>query len=332
MSSSVREASHAGSWYTDSKSQLSQQLDGWLNAVPSSTTPIGTESAQNGDVSIPSQGARAIIAPHAGYSYSGPAAAWAYKSVDWANAKRVFLLGPSHHHYLTKAATTRMSAYATPLGDLPIDTELVNKLAKEWGLEYMSQEVDEAEHSLEMHLPYIYKMLSQHFDPSSLPLLVPIMVGNTSPTTEQRLGSLLSPYLSDPSTIFVISSDFCHWGSRFRYTYYKPPNAAATNLRRQADVRSDFAIHESIAKVDKQSMDAVESGDHSEFLDQLEKTGNTVCGRHPIGVFMAAVEASKEVNRDEGKGRFTFVRYERSGLVESVRDSSVSYASAFAVF
>ena len=65
MSASVREASHAGSWYTDSKSQLSQQLDGWLNAVPPSTTPIGTVSAQNGDVSIPSQGARAIIAPYA---------------------------------------------------------------------------------------------------------------------------------------------------------------------------------------------------------------------------------------------------------------------------
>jgi AmmeMemoRadiSam system protein B len=53
-----------------------------------------------------------------------------------------------------------MSAYATPLGELPIDTELVSKLAEEWGLDYMSRDVDEAEHSLEMHLPYIYKMLS----------------------------------------------------------------------------------------------------------------------------------------------------------------------------
>jgi AmmeMemoRadiSam system protein B len=97
-------------------------------------------------------------------------------------------------------------------------------------------------------------------------------------------------------------------------------------------VLPDCAIHESIAKVDKQSMDAVESGDHNRFLAQLEETENTVCGRHPIGVFMAAVEACKEVKSEEGQGRFRFVRYERSGLVESVKDSSVSYASAFAIF
>lgn len=77
-------------------------------------------------------------------------------------------------------------------------------------------------------------------------------------------------------------------------------------------------------------MDAIETRSHKAFLEQLEETGNTVCGRHPIGVFMAAVEASEGV--DEGKGKFKFVRYERSGLVESVRDSSVSYGSAFAVF
>ena len=74
--------------------------------------------------------------------------------------KRVFLLGPSHHHYLTGAATTQFDSYATPLGDLPVDTTLVRNIAKEWHLEWMSADVDEAEHSLEMHLPYIYKMLS----------------------------------------------------------------------------------------------------------------------------------------------------------------------------
>lgn len=75
-------------------------------------------------------------------------------------------------------------------------------------------------------------------------------------------------------------------------------------------------------------MDAVEAGSHKDYLQQLRETGNTVCGRHPIGVFLAAVDKAE---LEEGKGRFKFVRYERSGLVEDVRDSSVSYASAFAV-
>lgn len=79
-------------------------------------------------------------------------------------------------------------------------------------------------------------------------------------------------------------------------------------------------------------MDAVEAGGHEGFLRVLRETGNTVCGQHPIGVVMAAVEALREKGEvEDGKGRFSFVRYERSGLVEGVGESSVSYASAFAV-
>lgn len=59
----TREASHAGSWYTNKGKLLSQQLDGWLGEVPSTTTPIGTKSAEQGDVEIPTPHARAIIAP-----------------------------------------------------------------------------------------------------------------------------------------------------------------------------------------------------------------------------------------------------------------------------
>jgi AmmeMemoRadiSam system protein B len=75
-------------------------------------------------------------------------------------SKRVFLLFPSHHHYLPGAATTGCSKYATPIGDLTIDTALVKQIQKEWSLEIMERGVDEDEHSSEMHLPYIYKMLS----------------------------------------------------------------------------------------------------------------------------------------------------------------------------
>ncbi len=79
-------------------------------------------------------------------------------------------------------------------------------------------------------------------------------------------------------------------------------------------------------------MESVESGSHEKFVQNLKDTGNTVCGRHPIGVLMAAIE----VLRDGGKvgedgGRVRFVRYERSGDVKGIGESSVSYASAFAV-
>lgn len=82
-------------------------------------------------------------------------------------------------------------------------------------------------------------------------------------------------------------------------------------------------------------MAAIESGSHEAFLTVLRETGNTVCGRHPIGVVMAALEVllKEEGEEEQGKkrGKFRFVRYERSSDVKRVGDSSVSYASAFAV-
>jgi AmmeMemoRadiSam system protein B len=158
------------------------------------------------------------------------------------------------------------------------------------------------------------------------------MIGNTSPSKERELGAHLAPYLTDPSNLFILSSDFCHWGSRFQYTYYIPPTGSPRHLKSSSQVSADRPIHESIAAVDKQSMDAVETGRYEAFLEQIEETGNTVCGRHPIGVFMAAVERCEGLGEDEWKGRFKFLRYERSGFVERVGDSSVSYCSAVAVF
>lgn len=79
-------------------------------------------------------------------------------------------------------------------------------------------------------------------------------------------------------------------------------------------------------------MEAIESGSHEKFVQNLRETGNTVCGRHPIGVLMAAVEVLKEDGQiDVEGGRNRFVRYERSSDVKEAWDSSVSYASSFAV-
>ena len=203
----------------------------------------------------------------------------------------------------------------------------------------MSQSVDEDEHSLEMHLPYIYKMLSKTHgnDPSSFPPLIPIMVGNTSYATEGHLGRILAPYLSDPTTAFVISSDFAHWGLRFRYTNYRQPGSPTVSLTAGSAskaVSASYPIHAHIKAVDFECMGACESGLHAAWSESLEENGNTVCGRHPIGVMMAAVEVVRKQSgggQERGNGGFNFVRYERSGEVVKVSESSVSYASAFAV-
>jgi AmmeMemoRadiSam system protein B len=187
--STTRRATHAGSWYTASKSQLSRELDAWLDHVDVPVKPIGKVSSGEASLTVlPVPGARVIIAPlvcpfiillpssnilpfrHAGYSYSGPAAAWAYRSWDVSKAKRIFILGPSHHFYLTKCALSKCVDYETPLGHLAIDKQTTKQLYDTGNFQYMSQSVDEDEHSLEMHLPYIYKILSRYCKSTLLPL------------------------------------------------------------------------------------------------------------------------------------------------------------------
>ncbi|TVY81583.1 Protein MEMO1 [Lachnellula suecica] len=326
-----RVASHAGSWYTADPTTLSAELDENLGKVPT--------SIEGHPVPVP--GARVIIAPHAGYSYSGPTAAWAYKSLDLSKAKRIFLLGPSHALHLPGCALSKHAKYATPLGDLIVDTDTVAELKATGKFDTMTSDTDEVEHSLEMHLPYIYKMLTLKFKSAKdYPTLVPVLVGNTSASSEKKFGQIFAPYLADPSAVFIISSDFCHWGTRFQYTYYLPNNPTAAvarqgggySLRRRDVNPTDPRIHESIGKLDRLAMDAIEGGHHTEFLENLESTGNTVCGRHPIGVLMAAIEVLREEGKvASGHGNFEFVRYERSGEVVDISESSVSYASAFAV-
>ena len=374
----VREASHAGSWYSSNGRQLAAQLDQWLAAVPEKDVLPGVEN-------LPLPGARVVISPHAGFAYSGPCAAWAYRCLDLSKAKRIFILHPSHHHHLTTAALPVVDAYETPLSKSPLslDHELLKQLStlsatvqgRTVKFTTMSQSIDEAEHSAEMQLPYIHRLLQKQYPGQSetaYPPLVPIMVGGTNPATESALGKMLAPLIADESNVFVISSDFCHWGSRFGYTYYLPdaPSPVMSPLMLPNGVRGQFTtakqsvnedvhkmptlgqgqdlssrsqiprsgprIFESIAHADRACMCAIGTGQHSEFLRVLKDTGNTVCGRHPIGVFMAGLEEVERLEREQGsepgnRRRFKFMRYERSSDAESVKDSSVSYVSAFAV-
>ncbi|OAY78546.1 Protein MEMO1 [Ananas comosus] len=175
-------------------SKLDEQLEGWLKATGLSKSP---------DV-------RGIIAPHAGYSYSGRCAAFAFANIDPANISRVFLLGPSHHYYTPKCALTKATVYKTPIGDLPVDLEVIEELRATGKFELMDLHVDEAEHSMEMHLPYLAKVF--HGYPVKV---VPILVGALNSDNEAMFGRLLAKYVDDPKNFFSVSSDFCHWGSRY---------------------------------------------------------------------------------------------------------------------
>lgn len=229
---------------------------------------------------------------------------------------------------------TKFAQYETPFGDLTVDEATIQELRDTGKFKDIPTASDVSEHSLEMHLPYIYKRITQAFSSESeYPTIVPILIGDNNGPEEKQFGELLVPYLKDPDNVFVISSDFCHWGSRFSYTAYAPQGDVQQiqSLGRRTATPTNPPIHESIKQIDHLAMDAVESGNHNAFVDNLRHTKNTVCGRHPIGVMMAALEVLAREGAADGKYRFKFVQYQRSGLVEDVSDSSVSYASAYAI-
>lgn len=133
----IRNSSHAGSWYSNSPSQLSAQICQLIEAQ------------------IAISNLEAVIVPHAGYAYSATTAAKAFKNLDASRIKTVFILGPSHHVYLKGCALSACSEYATPLGNLKIDTDIISKLHLNGSFISMSTSMDEDEHSIEMQLPFL---------------------------------------------------------------------------------------------------------------------------------------------------------------------------------
>ena len=143
--------------------------------------------------------------------------------------------------------------------------------------------------------------------------IVPVLVGGLSVTKEKQYGRLFAKYLDDPANVFVISSDFCHWGSRFNYKY----------------VDDQFpAIWQSIEHLDKQGMNVIEGMDPAEFSAYLQKYDNTICGRHPIGVLLNAIDSLRSQGTNGRKFGLKFVQYAQSSKCVKPSDSSVSYASA----
>jgi len=310
-----RRAYHAGSWYEADKNALDASLSKFLadaseNITPSNHTTEG----------IP----RACICPHAGFSYSGPTAAYSYLALKEAlernpSIRTVVVLHPSHHVYLESCALSGASTIETPLMNLEVDDALRESLLSTGKFDVMNQRVDEREHSGEMQYPFIAKILMS-VCPQEQVKILPIMVGSIRTNKEESYGKLIASYLADDSIFTVISSDFCHYGQRFGYTPRPNPSEA-----------SDQGINELfqfIEYIDRKGMDLIELQRPGAFADYFREYSNTICGRHPIAVWLNCVVVNSKNGTEELDVRF--VRYAQSSRVRSNNDSSVSYASAVA--
>lgn len=313
----------------------------------------------------PVPGARVLLGPHAGYTYSGARLAETFAAWDTSKVRRVFILGPSHHVYFrNKALTSRYSVYQTPLGDLPVDTEVCAKLCESalGAFGYMLLGVDDEEHSFEMHAPFILHRAQQD---SVEVKIVPIMISSLGSGLREKIVEELAPYFGDPQNTFVVLSDFCHWGRRFGYTEYVPGDDLAHLAAYSESRKGANAIWQSIEFLDRRAMAVAQKGSLKAWDEYIERTGNTICGQKPVGVVLKLLEhsnlhssslanesangstsadgsasadgksstnssASKSGAKTSAKG-FTWIGYSQSSRVKDPLDLSVLYASGYVV-
>lgn len=235
----------------------------------------------------------ALLLPHAGYRYSGMVAAHAVKQIAGRSFSRVVVIGPSHRVALMDAVSIPdVDAVETPLGRIEIDRELVERLWKNNRFQsHLGAHLHE--HSVQIELPFLQRALGTF-------KVVPIVCGELSETSALEIGDALLENI-DADTLVVISSDFTHFGRGFGYVPFADDIEA--NLR----------------ELDMGAFDRVEKKDLHGFLQYVQKTGATICGRSPISVLLSMLP-------DEAKVQL--LKYDTSGNLTGDWMHCVSYVSA----
>jgi AmmeMemoRadiSam system protein B len=175
----------AGVFYPVNTQQLHQMLNQYLKDAET-------------DAKVP----KAIIAPHAGYIYSGPVAATAYARLKQARhlITRVVIIGPSHRVAFKGLAVSRAATFTTPLGKVRVDQKAVEAITHFPFVEYL-ENAHTYEHSLEVHLPFLQETLTE-FN------IVPIVAGDASP---EQVAQVIDMLWGGEETLIVISSDLSHY-------------------------------------------------------------------------------------------------------------------------
>jgi AmmeMemoRadiSam system protein B len=156
----------------------------------------------NADLPPPGLRPKALIVPHAGYVYSGPVAATAYRTLApfRDEVQRVVLMGPAHRVYLEGMAVPEADTFRVPTGKVPVDAVGVARALKLPGV-LASDRAHAAEHSLEVHLPFLQAVLERFS-------IVPIVVGACS---SERVADVLDALWGGDETLIVVSSDLSHY-------------------------------------------------------------------------------------------------------------------------
>ncbi|MEF8845178.1 MAG: AmmeMemoRadiSam system protein B [Bacteroidales bacterium] len=153
----------------------------------------------------PGAGVAALIAPHAGYPYSGQVAASAYNQLDPEHRfDNIFIIAPSHRASFGGASIYHKGDYITPLGNVDVNRKLAYRLIEEHDVFVFNESAHSKEHSLEVQLPFLQYHLKKDFQ------IVPIVTGSQDQATMKAMAGALEPYFNE-NNLFVVSTDFSHY-------------------------------------------------------------------------------------------------------------------------
>lgn len=274
MALDVRPSPLAGRWYAADPGVLARNVDGYLDAARLPDL--------DGEVI-------GVIAPHAGHTYSGPVAGYAFAALRGRSPDIVAVVGPMHPPYAEPLLTTAHDAYATPLGTVQVDKEtlreLDNILKSEIGFG-LSPIARDPEHSLEIELPFLQRALSSDWK------VLPVMDRARDPRVSQRLGKALAQVLRHKTFVLVASTDLSHFYDQNMALVY-----------------------------DRSMLNQIESF-NPEGAFGLEFSGKGfACG---LGAFTAVLWAARELGADQVK----VLRHATSGDITGDYSSVVGYGAA----
>lgn len=281
MGDDIRNPAYASMFYPGDKINLKRMIKTFLSNVPAENTDFLKK--QNIDNIF------GIISPHAGYTYSGQVAAFGYSLLKDLTIDTIIIIGPSHHIAFEGFSLSKFKAYDTPLGEIPLDKELINLLIENGNgvFDYLDS-AHIKEHSIEVQLPFLYSTLINNFS------IVPIIMGEQSYENvvagAKAIFASLQEY--DKSTLFVISTDLSH--------YYDDKRA------RKLDEKFISILNQMDAH---KLMEAV-------LLGEIEG-----CGVGPVAVFL-------ELANYIGKTNLKNLVYKNSGDTSGDYSKVVGYLSA----
>jgi hypothetical protein len=273
----VRNPAVAGQFYPADAEELAAQADGFLaeaSLVSASGAILG------------------LIAPHAGYEYSGQVAAYGFKQLQGQDVETVILIGNSHSAYFDGAAIYAEGYFKTPLGEIEIDSDLAQKIISENEKIKVDISVHSQEHSLEVELPFLQRVLKNF-------KLVPILMGSGDFTDVEILAGAIAKNIKDKNVIVVASSDMSH------YPPYQSANYA------------DKKTYEAILTGQVEKLEAAIAQLENEKIPGAE---TFLCGKDAVEVLMLVVQ-------DLRASDIRLLKYANSGDAASDKSQVVGYGA-----